>query len=170
MGLAALQFRLFLESTNIELHKLHHPFTTKQAKDAYEYILEKKPKCKRNLFDGEWLDEWLAWLDEHKYLFCNYENGKLDGVITIFPIIRYKTTPSISTIIRNININSSTKDFYIMDALVDNSNARVKIIQKILSKYPEIENDPECQLWACRNGKVKKLNKTKILTLKNNGY
>lgn len=145
---------------------MHHPFTTKQAKDAYEYILENRTKSKRCVFDIEWLDEWLAWLDEHKYLYCNYENDKLNGVITFFPIIRYKTTPSVSTIIRNINVNSSEHDFYIMDALVDNSDARVKIIDKILKKYPEIEKDNDCQIWACRNSKVKKLNKTKILTLK----
>lgn len=142
------------------------PFTTKQAKDAYEYILEKRSTSKRCVFDVEWLDEWLAWLDENKYLFCNYENGKLNGVITFFPIIKYKTTPSVATILKNININSSNHDFYIMDALVDNSDARVNIIEKILKSYPEIEKDPECQLWACRNAKVKKLNKSKILTLK----
>lgn len=146
------------------------PFTTKQAKDAYEYILEKRGTSKRCVFDVEWLDEWLAWLDEHKYLFCNYENGKLNGVITIFPIIKYNNIPTVSTILKNITINSEKHDFYIMDALVDNSDARVKIIEKILKRYPEIESDPSCQILACRNSRVKKLNKSKILTLKTNGF
>jgi hypothetical protein len=57
-----------------------------------------------------------------------------------------------------------------MDALVDNPEARVNIIKQILNSYPEIEQDSEVQLVACRRGKVTKLNKLKILTLKSNGF
>ena len=121
---------------------------------------------KRTTFDIEWLDEWLSWLDENKYLFVNYKNGVVDGVITMFPISKYEKLPSVLTIIKNIKIIPEKHDFYIMDALVDNSDARVNIIASILKQYPEIESDKNCQILACINSKVKKLDKNKLLILK----
>lgn len=142
-------------------------FTDKQAKDAYEYILTKRSDCKRSVFDIEWLDEWLEWLSLNKYLFTNYSNKTVDGVITIFPIERCKTVPTLKHIICNVMKTHKTRDYFIMDALVDNPQSRVNIINKILKQYPEIDQDQDVQLLACRKGKVTKLNKSKILTLKN---
>lgn len=145
-------------------------FTNKKAKDAYEYVLSKKDNCKRPVFDIEWLDEWLEWLAEHNYLFLNYKNGQVDGVITIFPIERTKNLNSLKHILSNITVKYHNRNYFIMDALVDNPEARVNIIKQILNTYPEIEQDSEVQLLACRRGKVTKLNKLKILTLKSNGF
>lgn len=145
-------------------------FSNKKAKDAYEYILKRKDTSKRPVFDIEWLDEWLEWLAEHNYLFINYNNGVADGVITIFPIERTKNLQSLKHILSNITIKYQNRNYFIMDALVDNSEARVNIINQILGCYPEIERDSEVQLLACRRGKVTKLNKHKILTLKSNGF
>lgn len=141
-------------------------FTNKKAKDAYEYILSHRGSCKRPVFEIEWLDEWLEWLADHNYLFINYSNGQVDGVITIFPIERTKSLNSIRHILGNITVKHHKRNYFIMDALVDNTEARVNIIKQILNTYPEIEQDNEVQLIACRRGKVTKLNKQKILTLK----
>jgi hypothetical protein len=141
-------------------------FTNKQAKDAYEYILENRLKAKRTVFEIEWLDEWLEWLADNDYLFTNYDNGKVNGVITIFKTQRCDKKPNLKTLLYNITIKHKENDFFIMDALVDNAQSRVNLVNKILAKYPEIETDQNVQLWACRKGKVVKLDKQKILTLK----
>lgn len=134
---------------------------------AFDYILKNRAKSKRVVFDIEYLEEWLDFLEERGFLFVNQnDKQEVDGVITIFPIGRWKKTPTMHDVITNIN-NSSVNDYFIMDALVDNPEARRIMVNKILKSFPDIEKDPNCQIWACRKGKVKKFNKHTILTLKN---
>lgn len=134
---------------------------------AFDYILKNRTRSKRVVFDIEYLEEWLDFLEERGFLFVNQnDKQEVDGVITIFPIGRWKKTPTMHDVITNIN-NSSVNDYFIMDALVDNPDARRIMVNNILKSFPDIEKDPNCQIWACRKGKVRKFNKHTILTLKN---
>lgn len=134
---------------------------------AFDYILKNRPKSKRVVFDIEYLEEWLDYLEENKFLFINYnDKQEVDGVVSIFPIGRWKKTPTMRDVITNIN-KHPVNDYFIMDALIDNSVARRNIASKILTSFPDIEKDNDCQIFACRKGKVKKFNKHTILILKN---
>lgn len=140
---------------------------SEKAKSAYEYILSSRAKSKRIVFDIIHLEEWVKWADKHGFLFTNTVNGKTDGVVVIYPIGRWKDTPTLSQVLGRCGFKGEPTDYFIMDALVDNSSSRAIICSNICKAFPPIENDPDSQLWCQKGDRITKLSKNHTINLKN---
>ena len=54
-----------------------------------------------------------------------------------------------------------------MDALTDNKEARIDIVNQISDRFKDIESNPNTQIYASFNDKIIKLNKQLLISLKN---
>lgn len=131
------------------------------------FVKAKRNSGKRVCFDIIHLEEWLKWADKNGFLFTNTENGKVDGVVVIYPVGKFNENPTLAQVLGRCGHKDSPTDYFIMDALVDNSLARTKICTNISQKFPLIENDPSCQLWCQKGDKIIKLSKPHTINLKN---
>lgn len=138
-----------------------------RLKTVYDYVLQARSRSKRIVFDIIHLEEWIKWADKNGFLFTNTENGKVDGVIVIYPIGRWTETPTLSQVLGRCGFKGTPTDYFIMDALVDNSVSRANICTNICKTFPPIENDPDSQLWCQKGDGITKLSKNHTINLKN---
>jgi len=138
-----------------------------RLKIVHDYILQARSRSKRIVFDIIHLEEWIKWADKNGFLFTNTENGKVDGVVVIYPIGRWGKAPILSQVLGQCGFKGTPTDYFIMDALVDNSNSRSIICSNICKAFPQIESDPESQLWCQKGDRITKLSKNHTINLKN---
>ena len=131
------------------------------------FVKAKRNSGKRVCFDIIHLEEWLKWADKNGFLFTNTENGKVDGVVVIYPVGKFDENPTLAQVLGRCGHKEAPTDYFIMDALVDNPLARTKICTNICQKFPLIENDPSCQLWCQKGDNIIKLSKPHTINLKN---
>lgn len=108
--------------------------------DVYDYVVNKRSKSKRTVFDLKYLEGWLEWANAHEFLFIHKINEKIDGVFVVIPVGTFETHPTIDQLINACNYQypEETTDYFIMDGLVDNSVARLNIAKKIKDKFPRM--------------------------------
>lgn len=135
-------------------------------KALLEFINKDKETRKRSTFDIDFLEEWLVYLNGRGYLHTHTKDGEIKGVITMFPIGRHKKTPTMERVVECMQLYlGGESDYFIMDAVVDNEESRKILVKRLLNIYPEIEYNPNCQIYAQRGDKITKFNKRILLTL-----
>lgn len=131
------------------------------------FVKAKRNAGKRVCFDILHLEEWIKWADKNGFLFTNTKNGKVDGVVVIYPIGRWAEPPTLSQVLGKCGFKGTPTDYFIMDALVDNPDSRASICTNICKAFPQIEADPDSQLWCQKGSKITKLSKNHTINLKN---
>jgi len=113
-------------------------YTESKLSDVYDYIVNKRKDCKRSVFDLEHLDGWLYWSYANDYMFISKKLGQVTGVMIVIPVGNFDKHPDIKELIQatNFNQNPETTDYFIMDALVDNSECRLNIAKQVAKKFP----------------------------------
>ncbi len=134
-------------------------------KDILEFIETRKSKVKRTVFDLDFLEEWLRYLDSHGFLHTHRVDGKVKGVCSVFPIGKHKKTPSLEFVIECMQLyQGGETDYFIMDILVDSPESRKVLVKRLLKVYPDAESNSNCQIFAQRGDKIVKFNKHILLT------
>lgn len=113
-------------------------YTESKLSDVYDYVINKRKECKRSVFDLEYLEDWLYWAYFNDYMFLSKNNGQITGVMIVIPVGRFDKHPDINELIRATTLSHSeeTTDYFIMDALVDNSECRLNIAKQVAKKFP----------------------------------
>lgn len=143
--------------------------TTTESKlsDVYDYIINNRNNGKRTVFDIEYLQDWLEWAFEKKYLFVSTNKEQITGVLTVCPIGKWSKVPNIEQVIDSMGKSHTDTDYFIMDALTSSKEARQELVNKALERFKDIESNPNTQLYASVKDSIIKFNKQIILTLKN---
>ena len=135
--------------------------------DVYEYIINNRKNGKRTVFDIEYLQDWLEWAFEKKYLFVSKDNQQITGVLVVCPIGKWLEMPNMEQVIDSIGKSHTDTDYFIMDALTNSKEARQELVNKALERFKDIESNQDTQLYASVKDSIIKFNKQTILTLKN---
>lgn len=135
-------------------------------KALLEFINKDKETRKRSTFDIDFLEEWLVYLNGRNFLHKYLKEGEIKGVITMFPIGKHNKTPTMYRVIECMQLYvGGETDYFIMDALVDDEESRKMLVKRLLNIYPDIQYNPNCQIYAQRGDKIIKFNKRILLTL-----
>lgn len=118
-------------------------YTESKLSDVYDYIINNRGSAKRTVFDLKHLQEWLYWSYSNDYLFFSKKDGKVNGVIIVIPVGNFDKLPTIQELIQatNKHYSNETTDYFIMDALVDNSEIRLHIAKLIKERFPRMVTD-----------------------------
>lgn len=141
--------------------------TESKLSDVYDYIINNRKNGKRTVFDIEYLQDWLEWAFEKKYLFVSTNKEQITGVLTVCPIGKWSEVPNIEQVIDSMGKSHTDTDYFIMDALTSSKEARQELVNKALERFKDIESNPNTQLYASVKDSIIKFNKQTILTLKN---
>jgi hypothetical protein len=142
--------------------------TEEDFQSTCRFVYENKDNGKRPVFQLDYLDDWLKWAMEKEWMFINKVNDEVNGVVIIYPIGRWVDTPTLEDVFRCSGNTYIDNDYFIMDALVDNEDARANICRQIDSRFPEIRGDENSQIFSQRGDIVQKLKKELIINLTNN--
>lgn len=115
-------------------------YTESKLSDVYDYVINKRKQCKRTVFDLKYLEDWLYWSYANDYMFISKNNGNVTGLMIVIPVGNFNKLPDINELVQATNLthNPETTDYFIMDALVDNSKCRLNIAKQVVKKFPRI--------------------------------
>lgn len=130
------------------------------------YILKNRNAGKRTCFDIKDLKEWMEWAINNDFIFVSKKEDVITGVITICPIGKWTEVPNMQQVIDSLSKKHTDTDYFIMDALTDDKEARADITNQIYDRFKDIEVNPDTQIYASINDKIVKLNKQLLTQLK----